>query len=130
MPLSVAPLYLCFPACSVKRQGCFLRSILDAINEWIKEILIRPLTCPVNYVRGRKRRSQVYRRQKVGQTRREWNAGIFSMIQSLSENQLYPLQGLSLPTFYAWSLSAWQRERTTMHDIDTFMFFRVVSRRG
>ena len=72
-----------------------MQSILDAINEWIKEILIGAINGNLSTMFGDVNEKVGTIAAEVGQTTQGWNAGIFSMIQSLSENVIVPLRGLA-----------------------------------
>ena len=61
---------------------------------------------------------------EVGKTPQGWNAGIFSMIQSLSENVIVPIAGLVITYVLCVELISMITEKNNMHDIDTFMFFK------
>ena len=71
-----------------------MQSILDAINEWIKEILIGAINGNLSTMFGDVNEKVGTIAAEVGQTPQGWNAGIFSMIQSLSENVIVPIAGL------------------------------------
>ena len=61
---------------------------------------------------------------EVGQTPQGWNASIFSMIQTLSENVIIPLAGLVITYVLCVELISMVTEKNNMHDVDTFMFFK------
>ena len=63
-----------------------MQSILDAINEWIKEILIGAINGNLSTMFGDVNEKVGTIANEVGQTPQGWNANIFSMIQTLSEN--------------------------------------------
>ena len=71
-----------------------MQSILDAINEWIKEILIGAINGNLSTMFGDVNEKVGTIAAEVGKTPQGWNAGIFSMIQSLSENVIVPIAGL------------------------------------
>ena len=71
-----------------------MQSILDAINEWIKEILIGAINGNLSTMFGDVNEKVGTIAAEVGQTPQGWNAGIFSMIQGLSENVIVPIAGL------------------------------------
>ncbi len=71
-----------------------MQSILDAINEWIKEILIGAINGNLSTMFGDVNEKSRNHRRGGRQTPQGWNAGIFSMIQSLSENVIIPIAGL------------------------------------
>ena len=68
--------------------------------------------------------SDVYKRQ--GQTPQGWNANIFSMIQTLSENVIVPIAGLVITYVLCYELISMVTEKNNMHDIETFMFFKWI----
>ena len=60
-----------------------MESILDAINEWIKEILIGAINGNLSTMFGDVNEKVGTIAAEVGQTPQGWNANIFSMIQTL-----------------------------------------------
>lgn len=77
-----------------------MQSILDAINEWIKEILIGAINGNLSTMFGDVNEKVGTIANEVGQTPQGWNANIFSMIQTLSENVIVPIAGLVIPERY------------------------------
>ena len=57
-----------------------MQSILDAINEWIKEILIGAINGNLSTMFGDVNEKVGTIANEVGQTPQGWNANIFSMI--------------------------------------------------
>ena len=72
-----------------------MQSILDAINEWIKEILIGAINGNLSTMFGDVNEKVGTIAAEVGQTPQGWNANIFSMIQTLSENVIVPIVDLA-----------------------------------
>ena len=101
-----------------------MQSILDAINEWIKEILIGAINGNLSTMFGDVNEKVGTIAQEVGQTPQGWNASIFSMIQTLSENVIIPLAGLVITYVLCVELISMVTEKNNMHDVDTFMFFK------
>ena len=101
-----------------------MQSILDAINEWIKEILIGAINGNLSTMFGDVNEKVGTIAAEVGQTPQGWNAGIFSMIQSLSENVIVPIAGLVITYVLCYELISMVTEKNNMHDVDTFMFFK------
>lgn len=62
---------------------------------------------------------------QVGQTPQGWNSGIFNMIKTLSENVMIPIAGVILAFVMTLELIQMIVDRNNMHDIDTFMFFKL-----
>ena len=63
---------------------------------------------------------------QVGLTPSQWNGSIFTMIQSLSKNVVIPIAGLIITFVLCYELITMITEKTNIHDIDTFMFFKYV----
>lgn len=61
---------------------------------------------------------------EVGKTPQGWNAGIFSMIQSLSETVIVPIAGMIITFVLCYELISMIIEKNNMHDMDTWMFFK------
>ena len=101
-----------------------MQSILDAINEWIKEILIGAINGNLSTMFGDVNEKVGTIAAEVGKTPQGWNASIFSMIQTLSENVIVPIAGLVITYVLCVELISMVTEKNNMHDIDTFMFFK------
>ena len=101
-----------------------MQSILDAINEWIKELLIGAINGNLSTMFGDVNEKVGTIAAEVGKTPQAWNANIFSMIQSLSENVIVPIAGLVITYVLCYELISMVIDRNNMHDVDTFMFFK------
>ena len=101
-----------------------MESILDAINEWIKEILIGAINGNLSTMFGDVNEKVGTIAAEVGKTPQGWNANIFSMIQNLSENVIVPIAGLVITYVLCYELISMVTEKNNMHDIETFMFFK------
>ena len=76
-----------------------MESILDAINEWIKEILIGAINGNLSTMFGDVNEKVGTIAAEVGKTPQGWNANIYELISMVTE-------------------------KNNMHDVDTFMFFK------
>ena len=103
-----------------------MQSILDATNEWIKEILIGAINGNLSTMFGDVNEKVGTIANEVGQTPQGWNANIFSMIQTLSENVIVPIAGLVITYVLCYELISMVTEKNNMHDIETFMFFKWI----
>ena len=65
-----------------------MQSILDAINEWIKEILIGAINGNLSTMFGDVNEKVGTIAAEVGQTPQGWNANIFSMIYAVLVNNM------------------------------------------
>ena len=101
-----------------------MESILEAINEWIKEILIGAINGNLSTMFGDVNEKVGTIAAEVGKTPQGWNANIFSMIQNLSENVIVPIAGLVITYVLCYELISMVTEKNNMHDIETFMFFK------
>ena len=92
-----------------------MQSILDAINEWIKEILIGAINGNLSTMFGDVNEKVGTIAAEVGQTPQGWNAGIFSMIRTLSENVIVPIAGLVITYVLCYELISMVTEKNNMH---------------
>ncbi len=101
-----------------------MQNIFDAINEWIKELLIGAINGNLSTMFGDVNEKVSAIAAEVGQTPQGWNASIFSMIRTLSENVIVPIAGLVITYVLCYELISMVTEKNNMHDIETFMFFK------
>ena len=101
-----------------------MKGILDSINEWIREILIGAINGNLSTMFGDVNEKVGSIAGEVGQTPQAWNASIFSMIRTLSENVIVPVAGLVITYVLCYELITMITDKNNMHDVDTFMFFR------
>ena len=69
-------------------------SLFEWITDWIKEGLIDAITGQYTSIFNSVNNQVADVANQVGQTPQGWNANIFSMIQTLSENVIVPIAGL------------------------------------
>lgn len=58
---------------------------------------------------------------QVGTTPAGWNAGIFNMIRSLSENVIVPIAGVIITFVMCYELIQLVIEKNNLHDLDTWI---------
>ncbi len=63
---------------------------------------------------------------QIGQTPQGWNAGIFSMVQSLSETVILPIAGVILAFVMTLELIQIITDKNNFHDIETAVFFKWI----
>ena len=63
---------------------------------------------------------------EVSKTPSTWNAGIFSMVQTLSENVIVPIAGMIISFVLIYELITMVIDKNNMHDFDTGLFFRFL----
>ena len=103
-----------------------MQSILDAINEWLKELLIGAINGNLSTMFGDVNDKVGTIAAEVGKTPQAWNANIFSMIQTLSENVIVPIAGLVITYVLCYELISMVIDKNNMHDFDTFMFLSLI----
>ena len=101
-------------------------NILDKITELIKEMLqgwvmtnlegmFTDVNDKVGTIAG-----------EVSKTPSTWNAGIFSMIQSLSDSVIIPIAGIIITYVLCYELISMVIDKNNMHEFDTSLFFRYL----
>ena len=63
---------------------------------------------------------------EVKQTPSQWSGSIFDMVQSLSNNVIIPIAGMIITFVLCYELITTITEKNSMHDIDTFIFFKYL----
>ena len=71
-----------------------MESIFEAINEWLKELLIGAINGNLSNMFGDVNEKVGTIAAQAGQTPQGWNGGVSSMIQNLSQTVILPIAGL------------------------------------
>ena len=103
-----------------------MESIFEAINEWLKELLIGAINGNLSNMFGDVNEKVSTIAAQAGQTPQGWNSGVFSMIQNLSQTVILPIAGLVITYVLCVELIGMVTDKNSLHDIDTFMFFKYV----
>ena len=103
-----------------------MQSIIDSITEWLKELLISGITANLSGMFDTVNSKVGEIAGEVGKTPSAWNGGVFSMIQSLSDNVIIPIAGIILTFVMCYELIQMVIEKNNLHDIETFMFFNWI----
>ena len=101
-------------------------AILDKITEFIKEMLqgwvldnlstmFTDVNDKVGTIAG-----------EVGKTPSTWNSGIFSMVESLSENVMIPIAGMIISAILCYELITMVMDKNNMHEVGSEFFFRYL----
>ena len=94
-----------------------MQSILDAINEWIKEILIGSIQGNLEALLGDVNEKVGTIAAEVGKTPQGWNSSVFSMIKTLSENVIVPIAGLVITYVICYELISMIIDKNNLHDV-------------
>ena len=102
------------------------QSVLDSIVEWLKQVLIDCIMDNLNGMFDQINTQIGEVATSVGTTPASWNAGVFSMIRTLSDNVVVPIAGIILTFVLCYELITMIIDRNNLHDFDTFIFFKWV----
>ena len=100
--------------------------IIDAIENWIRDLLISLITSNLTTLFDDVNSKVGTIATEVGQTPQGWNSSIFQMIKTLSDNVILPTAGLIITFVLCYELITAITEKNNMHDVDTFIFFKYV----
>lgn len=103
-----------------------MQSIIDKITEWLQGILIDGIVGNLSGMFDSVNTQVGEIAGEVGKTPLQWNSGVFSMIQTLSETVIIPIAGLILAFVMCYELIQMVIDRNNLHDTDTWMFFKWV----
>ena len=101
-------------------------NILETISDWIKSILAECITDNLNGMFDQINAEVETVADTVGQTPAAWNAGVFSMIRTLSDNVIVPVAGMILTFVLCYELISMIIDRNNFHDMETFVFFKWI----
>lgn len=101
--------------------------VIDAIGEWLKEILVSGIIGNLSELFDSVNGQVADISAQVGATPQAWNAAIYNMIRSLSENVIIPIAGVILAFVMTLELIQMVSDKNNMHgDVDTWMFFKWI----
>lgn len=100
--------------------------IIDKITDFIKEMLQGWVLSNLSTMFGDVNDKVGTIAGEVSKTPSTWNAGIFSMVQTLSENVIVPIAGMVISFVLIYELITIVINKNNMHDFDTGLFFRFL----
>ena len=100
--------------------------IWEKFTEWLKELLVGGIMDNLTGLFDNVNAKVAEAAGHIGSTPQAWNAGIYSMIHSLSDNVILPIAGVILAFVMTLELIQLIADRNNLHDIDTWVFFRWV----
>ena len=95
--------------------------ILDSIAEWLKEVLVGGIVSNLSGMFDSVNQQVGDIAGQVGATPQGWNATIYNMIHTLSDNVIIPIAGVILAFVMTMELIQMVADKNNMHsDVDTF----------
>lgn len=98
--------------------------LTEWISDWLKELLIKGILGNLDGLFDNVNARVGEIATQVGTTPANWNAGVFSLIQQLSETVILPIAGLILTFVATYELIQLILEKNNMHDLDYWIFFK------
>ena len=98
--------------------------LTEWISDWLKELLIEGILGNLDGLFDNVNARVGEIANQVGTTPANWNAGVFSLIQQLSETVILPIAGLILTFVATYELIQLIIEKNNLHDLDYWIFFK------
>lgn len=98
----------------------------NKITEWLKEMLVGGSMSNLTGLFDSINEQVAEIAGTVGTTPQGWNSGVFSMVQSLSDNVVVPIAGVLLAIVMAMELIQMIVDRNNMNDFDLGQIFKWV----
>ena len=100
--------------------------LFDSIADWFRGLLIDGIISNFTGMFNELNEKVGEIAGQVGQTPQGWNAGIFALVQTLSETVVIPVAGVILTFILCYELIHMVIEKNNMHDFDTFIIFKWI----
>lgn len=100
--------------------------IWEKFTEWLKELLVGGIMDNLTGLFDNVNAKVAEAAGHIDSTPQAWNANIYSMIRSLSDNVILPIAGVILAFVMTLELIQLIADRNNLHDIDTWVFFKWV----
>lgn len=98
----------------------------ESITNWLKEVLAGGIVSNLSGMFDSTNQQIGEITGQVGLTPQAWNSGVFSMIQTLSNNVILPIAGAILAIVMTLELIQLITDKNNLNDVDTWMFFKWV----
>ena len=100
--------------------------LTEWISDWLKELLIEGILGNLDGLFDNVNARVGEIATQVGTTPANWNAGVFSLIQQLSETVILPIAGLILTFVATYELIQLIIKKNNLHDLDYWIFFKWI----
>ncbi len=98
----------------------------DAITGWLKDLLVSGILSNLSGLFDNVNQKVGEIAAQVGTTPQAWNANIYNMVHTLSENVIMPVAGVILAFVMTLELVQIIMDKNNFHDIETAVFFRWI----
>ena len=100
--------------------------LFGGITDWIRQFLIDGIMASFERIFDSVNAQVADIAVQAGQTPAGWNAGVFAMIQNLSETVVLPIAGMILTFVLCYELIQLIIEKNNLQDFDTFNIFKWI----
>ena len=100
--------------------------LFSGITDWIRQFLIDGIMASFERIFDSVNAQVADIAVQAGQTPAGWNAGVFAMIQNLSEMVVLPIAGMILTFVLCYELIQLIIEKNNLQDFDTFNIFKWI----
>ena len=100
-----------------------MNTIIERITEAIKDILIGLIKSSLDSTFSYVNEQVGTIAGQVGQTPQGWNAGIFNLIQNISQTVIVPIAGLIITFVLCYELITMVTQKNNFHEFETFNIF-------
>ena len=100
--------------------------IWQQIEEWFRGILTDGIIANLTGLFDNVNTEVAQIAGELGTTPAGWNAGVFNMIRSLSDNVIVPIAGLIITFVMCYELIHLVIEKNNLNDFETFVFFKWI----
>lgn len=100
-----------------------MNTIIERITEAIKDILIGLIKSSLNTMFSYVNEQVGTIAGQVGQTPQGWNAGIFNLIQNISQTVIVPIAGLIITFVLCYELITMVTQKNNFHEFETYNIF-------
>lgn len=103
-----------------------MNAIKEALEEWLRDILTSGITSNLTGLFDQVNTKVGEIATTVGKTPQGWNAAIYNMVRTLSDNVMVPIAAMVLAFVMSLELLQMVIDRNNLNDGDTFAFFKWV----
>ena len=100
-----------------------MNTIIERITEAIKDILIGLIKSSLDSTFSYVNEQVGTIAGQVGQTPQGWNAGIFNLIQNISQTVIVPIAGLIITFVLCYELITMVTQKNNFHEFETYNIF-------